>query len=406
MKDLFERLKDGRGPITVVAKEHASYEVSLQEHKRGGLRVFVNGKNRGVFNPRCGVAKDKIPSKVRGINIVLSDGQGTFKQQLAAHSSGAIYNAAVRIEEAGEPVFEVSARFAAINTSGRGVSPEAAAEDAARKLLTNFVCPYLCESPLPVIYGDKPLFEDRKEFVFPLGRTIELDYEAADALELGQVLAYSEYPFQRVSRVLTNGDVILPIKRPAGGEWHAYRVKYGISAMEEPLWKAFLEALEGRFLQGTISAFLQEVEREVREREEPVVLSEQGAVERALGEMWTGEGEKCTRVVWSTDKPQCVIFILEDQYFTVVKNVDPPEECICVLDNPGIGALWVLTYREAKQLASGEVKRSVMKKREGVTHIPHTNGWKDKLSAALIAYRQARAERRDQPPAPTKPTSG
>jgi hypothetical protein len=405
VKDLFKMLKNGRGEITVVSKEYITYEVSLVTHRRGGIRVIVKengqgaGRNRGVFNPRCRVPRANFPLSVRGINVVFSDGQGTFKSQLAAGFGPATYALPVRIKaEGAEPVFEVGVQFAAINTSGRGPSPEAAQEDAARTVLTGFLCPYLCEISPPVIYGNDPLFQVAKEFVFPLGRTIALDYEGADGLEVGQIIAYSEYPFQRVGGVLTNGEVTLPIKRPTRGEWHTYRVKYGISSMKEPLWAAFLEALEGRFLQGTIISFLQEVEREVRAREEPLAADPQvDDVQRAIGQMWNGQGEKCTRVVWGQGKNQCVIFILEDQNCAVAENAEPPEDCICVLDNPGIGALWVLTYREAKQLASGEVKRSEMKKRQGVSHIPHTNGWREKLIDALVARRQARAERRLRP---------
>jgi hypothetical protein len=115
------------------------------------------------------------------------------------------------------------------------------------------------ERQLRVLPRNETLFAVTQELALPFGQTLLLYYEDAERLTIGQVLAYSEYPFQWVGDVLTNGEVSLPRNKPRAQEWRLY-AQYGIRSVKAPVWLKFLHLLEKKFL-NELAPSLEEAKR-------------------------------------------------------------------------------------------------------------------------------------------------
>ncbi len=210
------------------------------------------------------------------------------------------------------------------------------------------------------------IFDTYTEVTLPRG-TVQYTYEDTAGLSEGDVLYYTEYPFQwvRGGTRLSNGQYSFPHQRPHGHEWRGLPV----SPIPEAYYDAFLAAIEGKFLADLVD--LDAVVKRVKPAEEKKEKTpRQQSLERTLsatGALWRGTAE-CTQVMLG----QVIIFEVPRQSL--------PTCFVC--DNPGVGAIYFFdTAEEARQLASGHTARS--KLRPTQPHVDHVDGWESEVTRLL-----------------------
>jgi hypothetical protein len=198
---------------------------------------------------------------------------------------------------------------------------------------------------------------------FPQELAIQSIWLALRGTSPGDVIG-QEGPFRwsADNQWLTNGLVAFPRKRPEKAEWRDYPIR-SIPAVG---WPLFLQALEGKW--GT--EILQCREQATRrQKKAPSLTPRQRQVQAILSaKMWDGGG--ATHLAVGSN----LIFFTRHAC----------GDLRYVLDNPGIGALYVFSdIEEAKQVASRELSRTEAKCR--YQRIIHCDGWEQKLAGILGA---------------------
>ncbi len=167
---------------------------------------------------------------------------------------------------------------------------------------------------------------------------------------------------------LTNGKFSFPRTRPEGRkEWE----KYPIKAVEARIWLAFLEALEGKHLQGVINyrRFLNQA-RQQRQRQ---LTDTQQRLQRALqeGKLWKGkDGVEYVAV------GNCLVF-------PVPRSAELGD--LYVVE--GKGSIYLFpSFKAAARLAGGLIPRRRLRLRQ--LHVDHRQGrWEDELDVVLATVK-------------------
>jgi len=299
-------------PVTVDAVARYHDEVRMYRREGEPTRVYVNGRPIGFFDRFGTMLFARKPLRVPVVMLLLSDGQIVF-----------VHEQALRVITQWHKLSGIDKRY-----------PEKAMA-------------FNVESPL---------------------RHGTISYAAARAAKLGDAVTH-EYPFQWIhlksrGRVLTNGIVTFPVKRPERAEWN----DYPIDAVPAHRWDAFLDGLEGKFYRDMV-AVAQNVRLEPETTRGPRLTPAQARFARVInGYMWKGNGGE------QVELGRNVIFYVERTGKPTVYVVD------------GTGAAFLhddVAY--VRDIASGRVRRR-QALRDGAQRIVHAGAWELRLVTAIAEF--------------------
>ncbi|MBX9721173.1 MAG: hypothetical protein K2X81_07255 [Candidatus Obscuribacterales bacterium] len=327
----------GERPVLVESMSTKDNHLSLAKNsvRNGrGLEVRLDDKRLGKFDSWGGVEEGEFPLNIRTTEISLSN-----RVQISSTSRN----------------LEVISGWQ--HVGGGSVFPEKTAVFSSKPVTQQLVSGWeRLESTFPRKTLTSPITDARSALNWN-----EIGLRAGDQVSV-------EYPFQWAGDRLTNGMLQLPRLRPEGTEWNSLP----LSSVPKQGWQPFLDALEGKYLDDLLPLHRKYTQIESNSAKTQLTARQKEVQSLLKGQMWNG-GEGVQRL---STNGNAVVF----------KAARSEGEHVYVVDNPGVGALYVFDKAEdALGLAVGTKARLELRK-DGAQFIVHSGDWQERLRKAISKF--------------------
>jgi hypothetical protein len=246
--------------------------------------------------------------------------------------------------------------------------------DGSKKRLASKEIPYLLPAHFRRFRHEEP-FRQRSPYVYAsaaeqIGER-QYSYHEATQLKPGDVVAWDR-PFVRdeSAEVLTNGDLIIPFRRPKGrAEWSRWSRIASLQSVTEANWPLLLEVVEGLYAEDVLNT--EQLNRQLAERKRK--SPESARAQRRLADLLYGQcydGERAREVTLGGN----LIFALRLRNGQTIHLVDSPEY--------GRGLYVFQSERDAKSWATRAIDYVEARKR-AITFIRHSGDWRQRLRNVL-----------------------